>query len=169
MREYLGAARLLKASHPQAECHLVGPYDSNPSAISKDEVDAAVADGSVVYHGPVQDVRPALAACHVYVLPSYREGTPRSVLEALATGRAVITTDAPGCRETVVPGHNGELVPVGDTAALARMMGRFAEMPMAELTHRGEASRQLAEAKYDVRLVNAAIARALHLNAEEID
>jgi glycosyltransferase involved in cell wall biosynthesis len=169
VREYLGAARLLKASHPDAECHLVGPYDSNPSAISKAEVEAAVADGSVVYHGPVQDVRPALATCHVYVLPSYREGTPRSVLEALATGRAVITTDAPGCRETVVPGSNGELVAVGDARALAGMMGRFAEMPTAELTHRGEASRQLAEAKYDVRLVNAAIARALHLNAEEID
>jgi glycosyltransferase involved in cell wall biosynthesis len=161
VREYLQAARLLKARCPEAQCHLVGPYDSNPSALSPAEVEAAVAEGSIVFHGAVQDVRPLLQACQVYVLPSYREGTPRSVLEALAIGRPVITTDAPGCRETVVHGLNGELVPVAQVQPLVDAMHRHATMSRADLLSRAAQSRLLAEAKYEVRLVNASIAAAL--------
>ena len=96
--EYVEAARALKATCPQAAFHLVGPLDSNPSGINADIVSGWVKEGVVQYHGAVSDVKPHLAACSIFVLPSYREGTPRSVLEAMSCGRAIITTDAPGCR-----------------------------------------------------------------------
>jgi len=113
-----------------------------------------VASGLVNHHGYLTDVRSSIADCHVYVLPSfYREGTPRSTLEALSMGRAVITTDAPGCRETVIEGVNGFLVPSKDATALAIAMERFINSP--ELIARmGLHSRQLATEKYDVRIVN---------------
>jgi glycosyltransferase involved in cell wall biosynthesis len=166
VREYLQAARAVRSARPDARCHLIGPFDSNPAAISHQEIDQAVAEGSVAYHGAVQDVRPALADCHVYVLPSYREGMPRSVLEALATGRPVITTDAPGCRETVEPGVNGLLVPVADAHALADAMLRMASLGRDDLQRMGAASRRLAEGTYNVELVNGDIVRALRLHAE---
>ena len=90
---------------------LVGWLDDNPDAVRKEELDGWVAEGSIEYLGKLDDVRPAIIDCSVFVLPSfYREGTPRTILEALAVGRAVITTDAPGCRETVVEGRNGFLI-----------------------------------------------------------
>lgn len=153
-REYAEAARLLKRNHPQVRCALVGWIDSNPNAITQEELDAWLVDGSIEFLGRLADVRPAIAACSVYVLPSYREGTPRTVLEAMAMGRAIITTDAPGCRETVVPGDNGFLVPVQDVNALAQAMRRFVEDPALQLSM-GARSRKMAEDKYDVHKVNA--------------
>jgi len=154
VREYAQAARLLKRSHPQVLCMLVGWIDSNPDAITQIELDDWVANGSIEFLGRLADVRPAIEACSVYVLPSYREGTPRTVLEAMAMGRAIVTTDAPGCRETVVHGDNGFLVPVQDVEALAQAMRRFIDEP--DLQRRmGARSRQLAEDKYNVHKVNA--------------
>ena len=98
MRENAESGRIIKATHPEVECHLVGWIDENPAAIAQVELDAWVAEKVVNYWGKLSDVRPAIAASSVYVLPSYREGTPRTVLEAMAMGRAIITTDAPGCR-----------------------------------------------------------------------
>lgn len=112
VREYAEAARIIKAKYPETEFHLVGWIDDNPSAISQAELDTWVSEKTVNYWGKLSDVRPAISASSVYVLPSYREGTPRTVLEAMAMGRAVITTDAPGCRETVSNGLNGYLVGV---------------------------------------------------------
>ena len=106
------------------------------------------------YWGKLADVRPAIAAASVYVLPSYREGTPRTVLEAMAMGRAIITTDAPGCRETVVDGDNGFLVPVKSVEALVQAMARFIQAPHLSASM-GQRSRILAEQKYDVHAVNA--------------
>lgn len=160
--EYVEAARQLRLTCPQAQCHLVGDVDANPDSFSRAEVEGWHTAGDVVWHGALADVRPALAACQVYVLPSYREGTPRTVLEAMATGRAIITTDAPGCRETVVDGENGFLVPVRDAAALANAMRRFCDDP-ALAAHLGEASRKLARRRYDVHRVNAAMLAALGL------
>jgi glycosyltransferase involved in cell wall biosynthesis len=98
----------------------------------------------------------------VYVLPSYREGTPRTVLEAMAMGRAVITTDAPGCRETVVDGDNGFLVPVKSVNALVAAMEKFIQEP--DLARRmGQRGRALAEEKYDVHKVNAVMLREMGL------
>ncbi len=153
VREYAEAARMLKRSHPQVTCALVGWIDSNPNAIGKTELDEWVRDGSIEFLGRLNDVRPAIEACSVYVLPSYREGTPRTVLEAMAMGRAIITTDAPGCRETVVDGENGFLVPVQDTEALAHAMRRFLEEPALQVSM-GAKSRQIAEYKYNVHEVN---------------
>ncbi|MCQ4346597.1 glycosyltransferase family 4 protein [Pseudomonas stutzeri] len=154
VREYAAAAGRVRARHPEATFSLVGWIDDNPDAIDRHELEAWVADGTLDYLGRLDDVRPAIAACSVYVLPSYHEGTPRTVLEAMAMGRAIITTDAPGCRETVVDGDNGFLVPVRAVDALEAAMLRFIERPglAAEM---GSRSRRVAEEKYDVHRVNA--------------
>ncbi|HAJ03783.1 MAG TPA: glycosyltransferase family 1 protein, partial [Brevundimonas sp.] len=106
------------------------------------------------------DVRPALAAARIYVLPSYREGTPRSVLEAMAMGRPVITTDAPGCRETVAEGVNGLKVPPQDAAALEAAMEQLILNP-EQAAAMGQASLERVRARYDVHRVNAQILSAV--------
>jgi glycosyltransferase involved in cell wall biosynthesis len=160
VREYAQAAARLRARHPEAHFSLVGWIDENPDAISQQELDAWVAENTLDYLGRLGDVRPAIAACSVYVLPSYREGTPRTVLEAMAMGRAIVTTDAPGCRETVIDGDNGYLVPVRSADALAAAMGRFLDDP-ALAPRMGARSRQIAEEKYDVHKVNAVMLREM--------
>jgi glycosyltransferase involved in cell wall biosynthesis len=160
--EYVEAARVLKARHPEVRFELLGPLDPNPAAISLSQVEAWEREGAIRYLGEASDVRPAIAACSVYVLPSYREGTPRTVLEAMAMGRPVVTTDAPGCRETVRDGVNGFLVPVKDARALAGAMERFILEPglIAEM---GARSLERAREKYDVHKVNAVILGAMGL------
>lgn len=156
VREYAQAAQRVKATYPEAVFRLVGWIDDNPDAITQRELDQWVDSGLLEFLGRLDDVRPAIADCSVYVLPSYREGTPRTVLEAMAMGRPVITTDAPGCRETVVDGDNGFLVPVKDVQALADAMIKMIDSP-GLVAKMGERSRQIAETKYDVHRVNAAM------------
>ncbi len=154
VREYAQAAQLIRTRYPNIRFRLVGWLDENPDAIAQQELDAWVAEGALEFLGRLADVRPAIADASVYVLPSYHEGTPRTVLEAMAMGRAIITTNAPGCRETVVDGDNGFLVPVKSVSALVEAMERFiAEPALAE--RMGQRSRQIAEDKYDVNKVNA--------------
>lgn len=153
VREYAAAARKIKQEYPEAIFRLVGNIDSNPDAIKQVELDFWVDEGIVEYLGRLDDVRPAIADSSVIVLPSYREGTPRSVLEGMAMGRAVITTDAPGCRETVKEGYNGFLVPVKSADQLAQAMRRFLTAPSLVSTM-GMRSRQMAEDRYDVHKVN---------------
>lgn len=153
VREYAQAARKVKAQYPDAVFRLVGWIDDNPDAISQQELDEWVNSGTVEFLGKLADVRPAIADSNVYVLPSYREGTPRTVLEAMAMGRPVITTDAPGCRETVTDGDNGFLVPVKAVDELAAAMVKFLENPEL-VAGMGERSRLVAEQKYDVHRVN---------------
>lgn len=152
--EYIDAARRVRREFPDVRFHLVGWIDSNPEAIHQADLDAWVAEGLVTYHGRLSDVRPVIKASHVYVLPSYREGTPRTVLEAMAMGRPIITTDVPGCRETVVDGETGYLVPVKDSAALADAMKRFVHSPKT-ITSMGKKARDYAIEKFDVHTVNA--------------
>lgn len=154
VREYAEAARIIKAKHPTVEFHLVGWIDENPAAIAQVELDTWVAEKVVNYWGKLSDVRPAIAASSVYVLPSYREGTPRTVLEAMAMGRAIITTDAPGCRETVIHGQNGYLVPVKSVEELVQAMQTFIDDPQL-MVRMGQRSREIALEKYDVHQVNA--------------
>ncbi len=162
IREYATAAEAIRAIHPDVEFHLVGGFDSNPDAIPASEVNRWQRDEILVWHGEVDDVRPFIASAHVYVLPSYREGTPRSVLEAMAMARPVITTDAPGCRETVIDGENGFLVPPGTVEPLTQAMARFIDDP--ELIERtGRKSRQLAESRYDVHAVNRRMLEEMEL------
>jgi glycosyltransferase involved in cell wall biosynthesis len=155
IREYGEAAARLKREHPDISFRLAGWLDRSPDSISSAELDAIVS-GGVEYLGKLDDVRDAIAQCSVYVLPSYREGTPRSVLEAMAIGRAVVTTDAPGCRETVVEGENGFLVPPRDAMGLESAMRRFIAEPDVA-ARMGAASRRIAEEKFDVAKVNGAI------------
>ena len=160
--DYVKAARRIKASYPQVTFSLVGWIDESPDAISKDELSDWVSTGTINYLGRLDDVRSAIAQCSVYVLPSYREGTPRTVLEAMAMGRAVITCDAPGCRETVVDGDNGFLVPIKSPDALVDAMLRFIDDP--DLARRmGQRSRVLAEKKYDVHKVNDVLLKEMSL------
>ena len=153
VREYAEAARIIKAKYPETEFHLVGWIDDNPSAISQAELDTWVSEKTVNYWGKLSDVRPAIAESSVYVLPSYREGTPRTVLEAMAMGRAVITTDAPGCRETVSNGVNGYLVGVKSVDDLVQSMQYFIKDPQL-IAYMGQRSREIALNKYDVHQVN---------------
>jgi glycosyltransferase involved in cell wall biosynthesis len=164
IHEYIAAARQVRQRCPGAAVfHLVGWIDSNPAAIKQADLERWIAEGLIEFHGKLGDVRPLLGACHVYVLPSYREGTPRTVLEAMATGRAVITTDAPGCRETVTDGDNGYLVPVADANALASAMLHFLDEPALIVTM-GQRGREIAVDKYDVHKVNAHMLHYMGVN-----
>jgi glycosyltransferase involved in cell wall biosynthesis len=160
--EYLAAAREVVARCPEARFMLVGAPDPNPSAFPLSEIERAVEEGVLSYRPFIADVRPLLAEAGVFVLPSYREGTSRATLEAMAMGRAVITTDAPGCRGTVIDGESGLLVPVADSAALVRAMLRLAAAP-EETARMGRRSRALAEEHYDARRNAAGLMRVLGL------
>ena len=154
VREYAAAAGRLRERWPHARFALAGWIDEgNPDSVSRSELEGWVAAGDVVYLGRLADVRPALADSSVYVLPSYREGMPRTVLEAMASGRAIVTTDVPGCRETVAPGENGMLVPPRDAIALAGAMQHFLENPGLADTM-GRRSREIAERRFDVHRIN---------------
>lgn len=167
MIEYIEAARNVKSRYPHAVFHIVGWIDSNPSSITQAELDAWIAEGIVEYHGRLERVQERIAASHVFVLPSrHGEGTPRSALEAMAVGRPVVTTDAPGCRETVIDGDNGFLVPIRDAKALAAAMMQFLDRP--ELIARmGQRSREIAQQKYDVDLVNAQMLHQMGVTQRE--
>lgn len=154
VREYAQAARRVKRLHPEVRFDLVGWIDENPSSIRQTELNEWVEEGTLNFLGRLSDVRPALAACSAFVLPSYREGTPRTVLEAMAMGKPVITTDAPGCRETVRHEWNGYLVPVQSVDALEQAMLKLIENPVLR-EQMGQRARELTEAKYDVHKVNA--------------
>jgi len=163
--EFGNAAKNLKERYPQAIFRLLGPHDDHPATVPWGSIQHWIDSGDVEYFAETEDVRPFLAKAGVYVLPSYREGTPRSVLEAMSMGRPVITTYAPGCRETVIDGENGFLVPVGDAGSLAVAMERFILQP--ELIERmGKRSREIAEDKYDVHKVNKVILAAMGLGNE---
>ena len=155
--EFARAAAVLKERYPEAVFRLAGPLEQGGDAVSPSELAAWRKQGALEILDPVDDVRPLLAGASVYVLPSYyREGVPRSILEGLAMGRPVVTTDAPGCRETVIPEQNGFLIPPRDTDALAAAMARFIVEPGLARTM-GAASRRLAEEKFDVDKVNDAM------------
>ena len=160
VREYVLAASLLARKYDGIKFMLVGGLDPGPDGIPEKEINDWVSSGVIEWYGKLNDVRPAIAACHVFVLPSYREGTPRTVLEAMATGRPIITTNAPGCRETVVEDENGFLVPVRSVNHLVFAMERFINEPEI-IPVMGDRSREIAEEKYDVHKVNAVMLREM--------
>lgn len=159
--EFSQAARIVKGKYPGVRFVLLGGADSNPGSLSIHQVTDWVAEGVLEWPGNVP-VKPWFAQASVYVLPSLREGVPRSTQEAMAMGRAVITTDAPGCRETVIDGHNGFLVPVRSAEALAQAMIRFVQQPDL-IESMGRASRAMAVQRFDVHKVNAIIMCAMGL------
>lgn len=163
--EFVEAARIVRRTHPDVTFNLVGPFDPNPSAIKTTEVDAWVREGVVDYLGSVEDVRPQIAKCHVFVLPSYREGTPRTVLEAMSMARPIITTDVPGCRETVKDGENGFLVPAYDPQALANAMITLINQPDTR-ARMARASLNMARTRFDARSVALDTLEILGIRAE---
>ena len=161
VRIYADAARKIKENYPDVLFTLVGKIDENPDAISQNELDQWMNDGVINYLGHLSDVRKAISDCSVYVLPSYyREGTPRSILEAMSMGRAIITTDLPGCRETVIDGDNGFLVKARSVENLVKALLNFIEKPDC-VNSMGLRSREIAEEKYDVHMVNSVMIREM--------
>jgi glycosyltransferase involved in cell wall biosynthesis len=151
--EFVSAARRIKITHPTTRFILLGCVDSNPNSFSVEEINAWVSEGLIEWPGFV-DVKPWLKKTSVFVLPSYyREGVPRSTQEALAMGKPVITTDWTGCRDTVVEGVNGFLVPPRDVDAIVQAMQRFLERPEL-INEMGLRSRALAEKRFDVSKIN---------------
>lgn len=122
--EFVEAAQIIESKYPNiAEFFLVGGIDpNNPAGYTKEELEGLIRNTSVFYKGFSNDVKSVLVNSTVVVLPSYREGLPKSLIEACAVGRPIITTDAVGCRESVDNGFNGYLVPIGDAASLAKAM-----------------------------------------------
>lgn len=174
--EFSAAARAVKQSHPSAEFWIVGRADPNPAAMTPEEMRQLQQEGIVRYFDQVDDVRPLLRQCSALVLPSYHEGMPRSVLEAMATGRPVITTDTIGCRETIFDagaktigahgvraGVNGLLVPVRSAAAVAEAMLYLVKQPETA-REMGRAGRRLAEKHFDVEQINRRMLEAMDLN-----
>jgi glycosyltransferase involved in cell wall biosynthesis len=157
--EYVEAARIVKRQHPLSRFVLLGGLDDNPGSIANEEVQGWVDEGLLEWPGHVS-VKPWLEQASVYVLPSYREGVPVSTQEAMAMGRPVITTDVPGCRETVVDGLNGFLIPARNAQALAEKMLLFVNQPEL-IASMGKASRQLAEERFDVHKVNKRLVNLL--------
>lgn len=153
VREFVEAASILRKRGLPVTMQLVGGVDAgNPTSATQQEVDAWQRDGAVEALGERSDIASLYAACHIAVLPSYREGLPKSLIEAAASGRAVVTTDVPGCRDAIEPGKTGLLVPVRDAPALADAIARLVE-DAALRQSMGEAGRKLAESEFDIRRV----------------
>jgi glycosyltransferase involved in cell wall biosynthesis len=159
--EFLEASRLAANRLPGATFTWLGPrQDPNPSSLDARTLDRLLGSGVVRHVDAQSDVRPWLADCTVFVLPSHREGTSKVMLEAMATGRAVITTDAPGCGESVGAAQFGAVVPVGNARALADAMVRLGSDP-SRLVELGGIARRAAETRFDARGVDAVVLRAL--------
>lgn len=156
--EYLEAAAIVKNKYPHVEFIILGDIDkSNPASLTQQQLDDVIRSGQVTYPGYVNDVGTWLAKADVFVLPSYREGVPRSTQEAMAMGKAIITTDVPGCRDTVIDGVNGFLVPLWDVKTLSEKMIYFVENKN-QIGVMGEKSYEIAQKNYDVKIVNTRLA-----------
>ena len=165
IREYLEACSIVKEKYPQVRCMLLGACEGIQDSLSAEQLQPYIDQGIIEHFGETDRVADYYAQCSVYVLPSYREGTPRTVLEAMAMGRAVITTDAPGCRETVIDGKTGYLVPVQDGKAVAEKMIAFIEHPET-IRQMGLESRAYCLVKFDVNKVNETMCAYLKIGGK---
>lgn len=159
--EYAEAARLVRRDYPDTRFLLIGGHDANPAAVPLASVRQWADEGIIEWPGFVA-VQPWFEQASVFVLPSYREGVPRSTQEAMALGLPVITTDVPGCRETVMDGVNGFLVPPRNAEALAEAMRRFIDDPDL-VTAMGVQSRRIAEERFDVHKQNEKLLEMIDL------
>ncbi|MHA1381522.1 MAG: glycosyltransferase family 4 protein [Candidatus Helarchaeota archaeon] len=154
--EYIQAAQKVKQKYPDIIFKLLGPTDPNPTGTKLKDIQSYIDDNIVEYYGENTDVRPFLKGSSVFVLPSYREGLPHTVLEAMAIGRAIITTDVPGCRETVINGENGFLVKPKCVGDLVDKMIWMIENP-EKVKEMGKKSAYMAKKYFDVNIVNSII------------
>ena len=163
IHDFIAAAKIVKHTYPDVKFTALGAVDSaNPGALQQSELDRLISLNIINYPGQVENIQDWIADSHVFVLPSYREGVPRSTQEAMAIGRAVITTDVPGCRETVVDGINGFLVEKWNPQALAEKMIYFIENP-EQIKIMGNASHKMAQQKFDADKVNKRLLQMLGL------
>ncbi|MGF6923370.1 glycosyltransferase family 4 protein [Paraburkholderia sp. 40] len=152
--EYVEAARQLRARYRHARFQLLGPVGvDNPSAITRDEVAEWEQEGVIEYLGEAHDVRPFITDADCVVLPSYREGVPRTLMEASAMGRPIVATDVPGCREVVADGVNGLLCEARNAQSLAASLARMLDMSGAERRAMAERGRQKVATEFDERMV----------------
>jgi glycosyltransferase involved in cell wall biosynthesis len=159
--EFVEAAKVMKSRHPATRFLLLGRLDpGNPAGVDASAVEEWERNGYTEYLGELPDVRPVLAKADVVVLPSYREGVPKALLEAMAMGKPIITTDAPGCRETVVEGRNGILVLPRDAPGLIAAMEKLVQEPDVRI-RMGTEGRKVAIERFDVKSVNAILLDAL--------
>ena len=162
VREYVEAARVLRSRQPGAKFQLLGPLDAeNRTSIQPRELDRWVAEGVVEYLGAADDVRPFIAEASAIVLPSYREGLPRSLLEGAAMGRPLIASDVPGCRDVVEPGVNGLLCEARDAQSLGECMEAFLGLAPERRAEMGEAARRTAEERFSHEIVTRAYLDAI--------
>ena len=161
--ELIQAIRIVKSRYPNACFTILGAIDhQNMGALKQEELDSLVAEKLFEYPGYVTNIKDWITDTSVFVLPSYREGVPRSTQEAMAIGRPVITTDVPGCRETVVDGVNGFLVPKWNPEALADKMCYFIENP-EQVNKMGLKSYEIAQEKFDAEKVNSKLIEIMGL------
>ena len=163
IHDFLAAAKIVKDKYPETQFTVLGAIDPhNLGALTQPELDELISSNIINYPGHVNNVKDWIASSHVFVLPSYREGVPRSTQEAMAIGRPIITTDVPGCRETVVNGVNGFLVPKWNPEALAEKMIYFIEHP-DQIEKMGDESYKMAVDKFDAEKVNQRLMNILDL------
>lgn len=160
--EYEKAAELIRSKYKNIEFFLVGALDDNPEGISREELLKIIHRGHIKYYGFAKDVRPYLKECSIFVLPSYHEGNGRSIVEAEALGRPVITTNAPGCKDTVISGYNGFIVPIKDSRALAEKIELLLLNPKLKL-RMGENSYKLCKERFDVKKINKVLLEKMNL------
>ncbi|MCP8617519.1 glycosyltransferase family 4 protein [Salirhabdus salicampi] len=164
--EFLNAARIAKENRPKMQFKILGPFDSNPTAITPEELKKWTDEGTVEYLGKTDDVRPFIEDSFVVTLPSYHEGQGRVLVEAMAIGRAVIATDVSGCRQTVDDGQNGFLVPLKNSNMLAEKMITMYDNP--EMTIKmAEKGYKRATDMFDVNKINNVILE--HMELKELD
>ena len=163
VREFVEAAKIVRLRFPNAKFKLVGGLDQNPSSISSKELHLWINQGNIEYLGELKSVQSILQSSKIFVLPSYREGTPRSILEALSTGRPIITTDSPGCRETVIHGKNGLLVPARNATALAKAMIKLLNQKEKTLKKMAKESYLIAKNKFEIGKVNKSMLKIMNL------
>lgn len=165
--ELIEAMRLVKVKYSQAKFTILGTIDhQNMGALKQEILDQLIAENLFEYPGYVTNVQDWITESSVFVLPSYREGVPRSTQEAMAIGRPIITTDVPGCRETVVDSVNGFLVPKWNSTALAEKMCYFIENP-EQVNIMGLESYKIAQEKFDVDKVNKKLFEIMGLNESD--
>ena len=162
--QLIKAIKLVQKKYPNTELVVLGGLDEgNPAGLTKKDLKNLIKQEIIIYPGQVSNVSEWLNDSHIFILPSYyREGVPRSTQEAMAIGRPILTTDVPGCRETVVDGENGFLVPAFDVEKLTKKMMWFVEHP-EQIGPMGLASRRMAEERFDVHKVNARMLEIMEL------
>lgn len=161
--EFISAAKKIKEKYPKSTFEVIGEFDAdNPSNIDSDHLVTWMEKGIIEYKGFVRDIRPLLKHSDCVVLPSYREGMPRTLLEGMSMGKAIITTDVPGCRETVEDNKNGFVVPVKNVDALADAFEKFIQFNPSERKLMGIKGRKMAEEIFDDKLIAEKISQILN-------